>query len=130
MTKMYGSITGADLMQMVHEAESDIAKNPNAAEKFVMLSKGTLVAVVNDLKDCLNRKFFFELGRSLQLDESRGQAISNVPERYLADFNDGLFERDKIKNLESARCNSCHYKVTAVETMRGKVYIASEQNKG
>lgn len=130
MTKMYGSITGADLMQMVHEAEADIAKNPDAADKFAMLRKGTLVAVVNDLKDCLNRKFFFELGRSLQLDESRGQAINNVPERYLADFNDGVGEREKIKNFATEQCNTCEYKVTSVDTMQGRVYIASDKNKG
>lgn len=130
MTKMYGSMAGVDLIHLAQSAEQDIVNNPDSADKFVMLPKGTLVALVNELKDCLNRKFFFELGRSLQLDESRGQVVANVPPKYLDEFNDGVGEREKIKNFATEQCNTCEYKVTSVDTMQGRVYIASDKNKG
>ena len=128
MTRMFGPMQGDDLMELARQLEVEIAGNPTAAQSQVMIPKGTLVALVNDLRDGMNRRFFYELGRSLQLEENREAAKEKVPAKYHGDFDLGVQERKQL-NLNEERCDECSFKATALRTMRGRVHFVRRVNK-
>lgn len=128
MTRMFGPMQGDDLMKLARQLETEIAGNPVAAQGQVIIPKGTLVALVNDLRDGINRRFFYELGRSLQLEENREAAKEKVPAKYHGDFELGVQDRKQL-NFSEEHCNDCTFKSTALRTMRGRVHFVRHINK-
>ena len=128
MTKMYGSMRGDELLQLVSEIEQQIESDPTQANNFAVVPKDTLVALVQDLKDAMNRRFFYELGKTFRLMENQQSAKTMVPPRYEADFEMGVRER-QLAEVSEEKCNACRFKVAAVRTLRGRVFVTSRQNK-
>lgn len=123
MTKMYGSLTGSEVQELTERLAKEIANDPDSSNRSVMVPKSALVALVTELKDCMSRRFYFELGRSIQLRENWQETMEKVPVRFLAEFNDGF--SCSAGNRES--CDSCQYKIKTLDTLTGKVFIASEK---
>ena len=127
MTKMFGEMTGADVMDMYHKFDEELKSSHNDTRtSMVMVPKSTFVAIVSELKDCLNRKFFFELGRSLQLEENQESVLKTIPPKYQADYQDGIQQRESIKQLMADQCNSCTKRFISVKGLRGKVFIGTK----
>ncbi len=134
MTKMYGEMSGEDVMSLFHKIGTEIAEAEaagNHRHAMLMIPKTTFVALVAEYKDCLNRKFFFELGRSVQLQENRDAVIKTVPEKYRADFEDGIHQRLVVEQMMTEKCNSCEKikRFVSVRGIRGKVFIGQKEVK-
>ena len=132
MTKMYGEISGEEVMNLFHKISEEIDANRKAGNHQhgdVMIPKTTFVAIIGEYKDCLNRKFFFELGRSMQLQENQESIRKMVPEKYRQDFEDGIHERKVVEQLMDNKCNTCEKvkRFVSVRGLRGKVFI--DRNK-
>ena len=134
MTKMYGEMSGEELMNLFHKSSAELAEVEavgNHRTSMLMIPKSTFVALVAEYKDCLNRKFFFELGRSVQLQETRDDVGKTVPEKYKADFEDGVQQRLVAEQLMVDKCNSCEKikRFVSVRSIRGKVFIGQKEVK-
>lgn len=128
MTKMLGSMTAGDVHDLVRTWEHELSTG--AGNDMVMLPKDTMVALFAEMKDLINKKMFFELGRTIQLDETRDTALSKIPSKYTREFEDGV----RVKKVEEellTKCDSCVYKIRnghlarSVKTTRGNVYFAA-----
>lgn len=129
MTKMYGEMTGDEVMSLFNKMRKDLEANHDHRKEMVMIPKSTFVAIVSEYKDCLNRKFFFELGRSLQLEENQDSIRKSVPAKYIADFQDGVKQRAAVQQLMAAQCANCTKRFVSVRGVRGRVFIGAEKAK-
>lgn len=134
MTKMYGEMSGEEVMNLFHKISNEVAEAHKAGHTrhgMVMLPKTTFVSLVNEYKDCLNRKFFFELGRAVQLQENRDTVGKTVPDKYRPDFEDGIQQRVVVEQMMTEKCNSCEKikRFVSVRGIRGKVFIGKQEVK-
>ena len=134
MTKMYSEMSGEEVMNLFHKSSIELTEAEaagNHRQAMLMIPKSTFVALVAEYKDCLNRKFFFELGRSVQLQETRDNVSKTVPEKYKADFEDGVQQRLVAEQLMVDKCNSCEKikRFVSVRGIRGKVFIGQKEVK-
>lgn len=134
MTKMFGEMTGEEVMNLFHKVSKEVSEAEaagNHRSAMLMIPKSTFVALVGEFKDCLNRKFFFELGRSLQLEENQDSVGKTVPQKYRADYEDGVHQRQVVQQLMDDKCKSCekNTRFVSLNSVRGKVFIGREQEK-
>ena len=134
MTKMYGEMSGEEVMNLFHKLSAEVEAAEaagNHRHAMLMIPKTTFVALVSEYKDCLNRKFFFELGRSMQLQENQESVAKTVPEKYRADFEDGVQQRKVVEQLMDDKCNTCEMikRFVSVRGVRGKVFIGKKEVK-
>lgn len=127
MTKMYGSLTGSEVQELAERLAKEITNDPDSSNRSVMVPKSTLVALVTELKECMSRKFYFELGRSIQLEESRLATEKTIPKRFVGEFNDGFLCGEHSQTRQ--KCESCQFRIKTLDVMNGKVYLATGKEK-
>ncbi len=123
MTKMFGPMTADELISKIKKLEDQLASNPGQSTDLVCIAKGALVALFTEYRDILNKKFFYELGKTLKLDENRKQALDKVPEKYRQDFEEGANERKELI-MHQEKCETCAVKIKTIHTPRGRIYMA------
>lgn len=125
--KMYGMMTADELFKFVSQCKKEVSENPSCGDHNVLIPRTTLIDVVDDLKDCLNRHIFYELGK-ICLSQDLESVLSQIPNQYQNDFNQGVIEANELRKLHE-RCLTCEYKITPVETPRGRIFIGKQMSK-
>lgn len=122
MSKTFGTMTSDEVLKHYDELQHQIDENDAEGSKLMMIPKCVFVALVSEIKDLANRRFFFELGRTIRLSENQEATLKNVPEKYKREFLDGVGVARTLENADD-RCLRC-YKAKTINTARGKVYVA------
>jgi hypothetical protein len=113
MTKRFGAMTGKELDELY--SKHLIGYRSSNEDPQISINRSTLVSIIREMKDAANSKFFFELGRSLSLEESIERTKQHVPPQYLADFEDGV---------DAGKCKRHSFKT--INVIRGRITICSE----
>ena len=120
---MFGPTPADEIVRVVKSLENQLKLKPELATEVVGIAKGALVALFNEHRDMLNRNFFYEFGKTFQLDENRNEAYNKVPEKYRQDFQEGVDERKELI-MHREKCDNCSLKVKTIHTPSGRIYMA------
>ena len=69
--KMLGSITGASLKALIQGIEAQMENDHRPHDLQVAIPRDVLVALYHEYQEALYRHFYYELGRTIRLEESR-----------------------------------------------------------
>lgn len=105
--KMLGSITGAALKALIQGIEAQMENDHRPHDLQVAIPRDVLVALYHEYQESLYRHFYYELGRTIRLEESRNAVREKIPTAYVAHFDLGAKDRDTIEGAEE-KCLHCN----------------------
>ncbi len=126
--KMFGSMTGCDLKKMVEGATAQLEKHKLPGTIMIAVPADTLVALYHDYQDALFKHMYYEIGRSLQLEENRDEIRKKIPISYLDDFEQGVKDRTLVESAEE-KCRHCDKLKLFRFTPRGRLIKKKKENE-
>ena len=105
--KMLGSISSSALRDLISGLEQQIGKDCRPNDMLVSIPRDVLVALYHEYQEAMTCHFYYELGRSIRLEESQVTAREKIPSKYLMHFDLGVKDREAIEHAEE-KCSHCN----------------------
>ena len=105
--KMLGSMTSSAIRDMIAGIEHQMGSDCRPRDMPVSIPRDTLVALFHEYQEAMTCHFYYELGRSIRLDENQLAVQERVPSKYMAHFNLGTKDREAIEAAEN-KCTNCN----------------------
>ena len=104
---MLGSFTSAALKTLIQGIEEQMSLDTRPRDMHVSIPRDVLVALYNEYQEAMHRHFYYELGRTIRLEENRDEVRGKIPRRYVEHFDLGVKDRVTIKTAED-KCLHCN----------------------